>query len=279
MRLNAEHKYSKTWEQAVLWLRNQPGKEDLVCACYYDDPLIDAARRFHDGAEWRCVSKLLPSPPGSALDVGAGRGISSYALAVDGWTVTALEPDPSPLVGAAAIRSLSQASGLSIEVIQRCGENLPFGKDSFDLIHARQVLHHAADLNAFCRELFRILRPGGLLVATREHVIDRPDDLPLFLASHPLHHLYGGENAYTVSQYTNSLINAGFILKKVLSPYESPINYFPATEKNIHFTVGRKLFGPFWRINIPIPKRIITYVSRRLKTPGRLYTFIAKKSL
>ena len=41
-----------------------------------------------------------------ALDLGAGRGISSYALAREGWQVTALEPDPSMLIGAGAIRSL-----------------------------------------------------------------------------------------------------------------------------------------------------------------------------
>jgi Asp/Glu/hydantoin racemase len=35
-----------SWEQAVLSLREQPDAHELVLACFYDDPLIDAARRY-----------------------------------------------------------------------------------------------------------------------------------------------------------------------------------------------------------------------------------------
>jgi hypothetical protein len=31
-----------TWEQAVRWLREQPEQQDLVRACFYDDP-VEAA--------------------------------------------------------------------------------------------------------------------------------------------------------------------------------------------------------------------------------------------
>ena len=94
-----------TWEQAVQWLRDQPDQRVLVKACYFDDPLVEAAERFWQSAEWKAIAALLPPPNGKALDLGAGRGISSYAMAQDGWQVTALEPDPSNLVGAGAIHS------------------------------------------------------------------------------------------------------------------------------------------------------------------------------
>ena len=92
------------WEDAVEWLRSQPDQQDLVLNAYYDDPLIHAARRYWESCEWEEVRKLLGSTTGQALDVGAGRGIASYALAREGFAVTALEPDASPLVGAGAIR-------------------------------------------------------------------------------------------------------------------------------------------------------------------------------
>lgn len=150
-----------TWEQSVQWLREQPGQEALVRACYFDDPLPEAAERFRESAEWRAIAALLPPPPGAALDLGAGRGISSYALARDGWDVTALEPDPSELVGAGAIRALSRQSGVPIRVVGEYAESLPFPDGSFDVVNCRQALHHARDLWQTCREIRRVLKPGG----------------------------------------------------------------------------------------------------------------------
>jgi hypothetical protein len=66
-----------TWEDAVIWLRNHPGKQQLVKDAFYDDPLIAAAIRYHNSPEWQAVSKLLHGRSGRALDVGAGRGIAS----------------------------------------------------------------------------------------------------------------------------------------------------------------------------------------------------------
>src|SRR5258705_4534924 len=122
-----------TWENAVTWLRNQPDKRQLVLDAFYDDPLIAAAQRYFASSEWQEVSKLLTGSSGTALDVGAGRAIASYALAREGFTVTALEPDPSAIVGAAAIRALATEAALPINVIEDFSERLPFGDATFDV--------------------------------------------------------------------------------------------------------------------------------------------------
>ena len=90
----------------MIWLRGQPDQRQLVLDAFYDDPLIAAAKRYLDSDEWQSISEILHGRTGRALDVGAGRGIASYALARDGFAVTALEPDPSAIVGAGAIRTL-----------------------------------------------------------------------------------------------------------------------------------------------------------------------------
>ena len=59
--MNAEPKIS-TWEDAVVWLRNQPDRRQLVLDAFYDDPLIAAAERYFDSDEWQAVSKLLRGP-------------------------------------------------------------------------------------------------------------------------------------------------------------------------------------------------------------------------
>ena len=156
-----------TWEEAIRWLKRQPDQAALVKACYYDDPLETASKRFHVSTEWAAVQHILSGRSGRALDIGAGRGISSYALARDGWSVSALEPDPSAEVGADAIRNLAASCRLDIEVVEKWGEQLPFADAQFDLVYCRAVLHHARNLSSLCAEAARVLKPGGIMLATR----------------------------------------------------------------------------------------------------------------
>uniref|UniRef100_UPI00056DAAF6 class I SAM-dependent methyltransferase n=1 Tax=Bradyrhizobium elkanii TaxID=29448 RepID=UPI00056DAAF6 len=123
--MNGERKFT-TWEDAVVWLRNQPDERQLVLDAFYDDPLADAAERYFRSSEWQAVASLLAGRSGAALDVGAGRGIATYALARSGFAVTALEPDPSAIVGAAAIRGLAQQTQLPIQVVEEFSERLAF---------------------------------------------------------------------------------------------------------------------------------------------------------
>ena len=263
-----------SWEEAVLWLRNQPDQQPLVEACFFDDPLDQAAKRYYRSSEWQSVRPLLPETRGRALDLGAGRGIASYALARDGWSVTAVEPDPSFVVGSGAIRILSEQTGLPIDVVERSGEILPFEDGSYDAVHCRAVLHHACDLRLFCKEVARVLRPGGTFVATREHVISRREDLPDFLASHPLHRLYGGENAYLIDEYRAAILGAGLHLMSVLNPYASDVNLFPDSRAALKDRLASRFCLPSSRF---VPDILLDWMGARSKQPGRHYSFLACK--
>ncbi len=275
-----------SWEQAVQWLREQPDQRDLVFAAYYDDPLEDAADRYWRSEEWQAIEPLLPTTRGSALDVGAGRGIASYALAKAGFQVTALEPDGSDLVGAGAIRLLASHTGLPIEVTQEFSEKLPFADSQFDVVFARAVLHHTKDLHAACREFLRVLKPGGRLIAVREHVISKPDDLPAFFEVHPLHKLYGGENAFMLEQYEAAICGSGFRLSAVLKPLDSPINFAPYTlsslqaELALRVSLGLPGLRQLVRGALAVPpvwslaRLLLARVDHR---PGRLYSFVAER--
>jgi SAM-dependent methyltransferase len=277
---------SKTWESAVDWLRNQPDRRQLVLDAYYDDPLLAAAKRYHESDEWREIAGLLRGRAGKALDVGAGRGIASYALAREGFAVTALEPDPSAIVGSAAIRALAEEAALPIDVVEQWSERLPFADGEFDVVFARAVLHHTSDLDRACAEMFRVLRRGGLFVAVREHVISSEGDLQAFLDDHPLHHLYGGEHAFLLDRYLGALASAGFDPVEVLSPLQSPINLFPYTRDTLREAVvdraSQKLFGrSFWRVALGSDRvfaALLSLASRFDNRPGRLYSFIAHKA-
>jgi SAM-dependent methyltransferase len=273
-----------TWEDAVRSLIDDPARRDLVEACYFDPPLAAAALRYHASAEWAAMRELIGQGAGRvAVDIGAGNGIVSHALARDGWAAVAVEPDPSELVGAAAIRSLAAETGCRIDVREGFGEGLPLADGEADLVVARQVLHHARDLPAFAREIARVLKPGGILVSTRDHVITGPGQLQAFLDAHPLHRFYGGENAFTVTQYRAAFTSAGLTIERQFDAFDSVINYAPQTPDTIRTALSAK-FGPFGgavrAALAPVPvfrlaMRVLSAIDRR---PGRTISFLCRRS-
>jgi SAM-dependent methyltransferase len=262
-----------TWEEAVLWLRQQPQYQDLVRDCYYGDPLDQECRKYHNSPEWIAVRELLGKPIAGAraLDLGAGRGIVAYALHMDGWETIALEPDPSATVGRQAIEKIGIAG---LKVSEGVGENLPFPDETFDVVIARATLHHSRDLNKLCGEAARVLKEGGKLLAMREHVISKPEDLPLFLTKHPLHNLYGGENAFTLKEYTNAFRRAGLVILQKLGPCCSDINLHPYTRKD-YAQKRRKKLG--YLLPTLIADKVNIIRGKFSNEPGRLYSFVLTK--
>src|ERR1700742_2839905 len=110
---------------------------------------------------------LLPylKPGLSVLDVGCGPGTITAdlaALAAPGL-VTAVDESADVLDVARAEaerRDLSNVSFATADVHQ-----LDFPDDTFDVVHAHQVLQHVADPVAALREMRRVCAPGGIVAA------------------------------------------------------------------------------------------------------------------
>lgn len=263
-----------TWEEAVVYVTQKPDSDGFIKAFFFDEPIEEACRRYAASAEWNEVRRLLGPGRGAALDLGAGRGIASFALAADNWVTTALEPDPSGIVGAGAVRRMVRATGLAINVVESWGEELPFASGSFDVVFCRQVLHHARNLGDLCREVARVLKPRGRMLAIREHVISRQEHLSAFLAAHPMHHLFGGEHAYLLTNYLAAIQNAGLSVVAVMNPLTSDINLHPLTRKIIKQRIAAK-----WHLPSPamIPNFVLAMRGALLDDPGRPYSFLAQK--
>ncbi|MEV6631059.1 methyltransferase domain-containing protein [Actinoplanes sp. NPDC051470] len=103
----------------------------------------------------------------SLLDIGAGPGTITADLArrVAPGRVTALEISADAL---AITRAEIEKQGLTtVDLTVGDVHALDFPDDSFDVVHAHQVLQHVADPVAALREMRRVVRPGGL-VAVRD---------------------------------------------------------------------------------------------------------------
>lgn len=269
-----------SWEDTVRMCMTDPAYAGLARDAYFL-PVVEAGERYFHSAEYAELRRHIPAKPGRALDLGAGNGILSYALARDGWDVTAVEPDPSALIGAGAIRALSEQTGTPITVIEAFGEAIPLEAAGFDLVVARQVLHHAADLPGFCREMARLSRQGATIVTLRDHVITDAAQLPAFLDRHPLHRFYGGENAFTLNAYRAALRDAGLSIRKEWRSFQSVINFDPSTAAEVRQSAAA-MFGPLRGLAglalallpFPVLANLLAAADRR---PGRLVSFVAVK--
>ncbi|WP_062214078.1 methyltransferase domain-containing protein [Streptomyces sp. NBRC 109706] len=122
---------------------------------------------------WRTAANsaayLLPElRPGQALlDLGCGPGTLTADLAarVAPGQVTAVDHAPAILATARAEAESRGLTGIRFDTAD--AHALDFEDDSFDVVHAHQVLQHLADPVRALREMRRVCRPGGV-VAVRD---------------------------------------------------------------------------------------------------------------
>jgi SAM-dependent methyltransferase len=130
----------------------------------------DTVLRSH---RWRTAQNsaayLLPQlSAGSALlDVGCGPGTitADLAAAVAPGRVTAVELTDAALDLARAEAAARGQDNIDFAVADV--HALQFPDDTFDVVHAHQVLQHVADPVRALREMRRVCRPGGV-VAVRD---------------------------------------------------------------------------------------------------------------
>jgi SAM-dependent methyltransferase len=178
------------------------------------------------------------------LDFGSGSGHKALLLALLGARVTALEVDPAQ---AEAIRRASERTGAGLRVLHGDQGLLPTLPDAgFDGALASEVIEHLPpeDAAGFCRELARLLRPGGrLFLTTPNRVAYGPAETS---KEHHSRQPFGHHKHYTERELRELLGRVGF---RVLS---CVFETHPLT---------------LWRNRLFYPMARLDYCSA---TPGRL---------
>ena len=108
---------------------------------------------------WRMATVRAVDPRAGEriLDVAAGTGTSSAALARNGATVVALD-------FSAGMIAEGRRRHPKIEFVEADAEKLPFGDDEFDAVTISFGLRNVEHPKTALSEMYRVLKPGGRLV-------------------------------------------------------------------------------------------------------------------
>lgn len=221
------------YDIAYEWGWNNPKLHDLVYLCYKTPNFADNARRYYMGPELqeavRVLSELGKAPDKNTrvLDFGCGNGVASYALARMGYSVVGLDSSLGEIAGLNAAKKIQGLDGVNFEIVHATGEKIDFPENSFDIVWIRETLHHIRGLTGFLKEIWRVLKPSGILCTFRDHVVWNEGQRRHFFATHPFNHITKDENCYYLHEYVNAFKSAGFIIEKQLAPPDSVINTYP----------------------------------------------------
>jgi ubiquinone/menaquinone biosynthesis C-methylase UbiE len=136
----------------------------LVRREYADESRLAARASIYAGSGGPEVAfaAVAEVAPGRVLEVGCGRGEFAARVAAElGAEVVALDLSERMV-------ELTRARGLHAVVADV--QELPFTNATFDCAVANWMLYHVPDVDQALRELARVLRPGGRLVAATNAV-------------------------------------------------------------------------------------------------------------
>jgi ubiquinone/menaquinone biosynthesis C-methylase UbiE len=173
------------------------------------------------------------------LDAGGGDGY--YTKLVSELTnapITLYDFDENALNSAR-----KNLAGKDIKILQGGVEKMPFPDNSFDKIILTEVMEHVPDEHAGFKELYRILKPGGLLAMTVPNY-----NFPFFwdpvnwimqnIFNHPIKHSifedffagiwYGHTRLYHVDELRHKLESHKFLVKdmQAVTHYSLPFQHY-----------------------------------------------------
>jgi SAM-dependent methyltransferase len=103
---------------------------------------------------FRLLREKLPRRTGTLLDIGCGD--SPYRF---------LASEADNYIGVDVPRSTDFGYGINVSALFD-GNNLPFANESVRTVLCTEVLEHVSDPRSLLAEIFRVLEPGGIVLAT-----------------------------------------------------------------------------------------------------------------
>ncbi len=129
----------------------------------YDRQLVDLEDFFRISEHLAVNEMPLTELAGKRiLEIGSGAGAHSALFNKYGADVVSVDLTPERVVSTALKHSL--VKGGRGRAYQADAENLPFCDEQFDIVYSNGVLHHSENTETCLSEVYRVLKPGGLVV-------------------------------------------------------------------------------------------------------------------
>lgn len=99
------------------------------------------------------------------LDIGAGEGWASQHFTQRGGHAVAIDVVADKRLGLGRAWKRMAHTGTTFDLLIGDNERMPFQSNTFDFVFSSNTLHHSDHLDLLMPNIFRVLRPGGRLIA------------------------------------------------------------------------------------------------------------------
>lgn len=151
----------KLWEDKGMY--DRPTLEDSFRLPYLDGVWKHVSRAFD-----MAMAEMSLTGRETILDIGAGQGWASRYFAERGCRAMALDIVADEYYGLGRAWAIMEHAGVYFEPMLGDGENLPFPDLKFDIVFFCGALHHFQNIDRVLRQVYRVLKPGGRIIAAGE---------------------------------------------------------------------------------------------------------------
>lgn len=159
--------FSKCKNCNLIYQYPQPVQTDL--SLRYDDnyfeyemkneeAFFDLMKKTLDDIQFSARSSIFINSSPEFLDIGCATGLLLSHMETLGWKGRGVELCPSSAEYGVNIRKLDIYNGTL--------EQAEYSDNQFSVVHSSHLIEHLTDPGAYISEVYRILKPGGLLITT-----------------------------------------------------------------------------------------------------------------